>query len=881
MTRKKEAKQIFKQKAIMANNDCFDEDCASLSNSDGEEEENENVEMYQLRIKGNKKAYYDLDMKEENRLRETLSTSSNDNIVLCLKKNSLLQNGKVTVNVDEFLHVLTHFYEHSAAKKYVEQQDTQFNGYLVNQIELKGTARRTSASLACRMSVDILDFEESVQQEIFQGEERWVCVKLICQAQDIVLKQARLTLRHQEGEEHSEQVSLQQHGAFPSSGTISATVLGPTYYIGMLNRDIVLLCSRAAKYWVELDFSISTGDKHKSNNRQFKLRLPKALKNDFELNIESRRDVQVKVDPSLFTGVAAPVFVKEMQPQQQKDEDNGGSGCYYDYDNDDDDDTNEKDGDLRQSLVTASFPPCSLLSVEWSFQSPQQPSPLLLKEAEDQVEEEKLPTVVTCEQNAVHTIGEGMIASVVLIDYTINHGSITDTEMTFQPFGRPFKVISVLGDGIKRWFVSDDNNDSTKKRLFIEFLYGMEHHYRLEVYTELNMGGTSAMTHPPTVSVQNVTREKGTLAIVAKTFVEIVETSRRYMAKIDQSELPSQTIRLSPYPVLHAFRILERDYMLQLNVTRHDDIEVLCSSITSCNYTINRTENSLQHNISLKLNNTAKQYLRVMLPDPQCDVWSVVVDNSSVAPAKESRQDGSMVVLLIPLTEKASGNRNKTLNITLVLRIPCAKMGSKGKLDFELVCFDAPVQRLNVSLFVPEMYSYGEFEGDLEETLREQQLITYSTKFGRVQDVKNIMAQNIDRVLERGEQMDCLAYQANEELCDVNQNIGGRVAGGLFGEFDKAFEDSSLAGVRSVTLSGTKAVGKQFLFDKYLLMENAKQRISVGYRLDVQPFWKKRSVYINYPRWIAIGKALTRLVVYLICVYIAFAIVWRLLFATK
>lgn len=63
----------------------------------------------------------------------------------------------------------------------------------------------------------------------------------------------------------------------------------------------------------------------------------------------------------------------------------------------------------------------------------------------------------------------------------------------------------------------------------------------------------------------------------------------------------------------------------------------------------------------------------------------------------------------------ASASAHAAFIVELVYFSQAEKMDARGTLSFVLPQLDLPITSLFVSLFVPENYSYGEFEGGMEE----------------------------------------------------------------------------------------------------------------------------------------------------------------------
>jgi hypothetical protein len=193
--------------------------------------------------------------------------------------------------------------------------------------------------------------------------------------------------------------------------------------------------------------------------------------------------------------------------------------------------------------------------------------------------------------------------------------------------------------------VEEDSEWFGKKVVRVIFEYGQEHNSSIVISSELEMESTSCRVRCPSFAVLGINRERGFVSVVARTNVEIQEDARKYLAKIDPSELPGH-LQNQQLTILHAYKFLESDHMLSLNITRHDDVEVLSSCISHLDYVLTYTPTSLLHSLKFKLLNTGKQYLRVEVP--VCDVWSTVVDGESVKPSSEGEDKKT---ILIPLTK--------------------------------------------------------------------------------------------------------------------------------------------------------------------------------------------------------------------------------------
>jgi hypothetical protein len=168
----------------------------------------------------------------------------------------------------------------------------------------------------------------------------------------------------------------------------------------------------------------------------------------------------------------------------------------------------------------------------------------------------------------------------------------------------------------------------------------------------------------------------------------------------------------------------------------------------------------------------------------------------------------------------------------------------KGTLCLDLAKFDTPIRYLRVTLFVPKEYRFGEFYGDeriVEVPYFSFNLSTSSTPSYPQHNYNEIMQQNIDRVLERGERIELLQEQT-ERLQDAAMEFKKSDRGGGF--LRGAMNRMRTAGVKPVTLDNVGGVGQQFLFERFLVLETEEKvmQIKVDYKEQTKEFLQKRSL---------------------------------------
>lgn len=268
------------------------------------------------------------------------------------------------------------------------------------------------------------------------------------------------------------------------------------------------------------------------------------------------------------------------------------------------------------------------------------------------------------------------------------------------------RVLSVEGTAIKRWDVTTKEDSSTLK---VSLEYAMEAQYALELRTELKMASTSCDVQLPRFSCLQVNRERGFIAVEARTSVEVRELSSSMLAPMGISELPGEVTRKAQNPLLFGYRFLVGGASeLEVRVKKHKDVPVLVAVVETCYVVATLEENKLMFSVNLQVRNTQTQFLRLALPEGAV-VWSTIVAGNAVKPARDTDNDQ----LMIPLLKSSANNADAsfTAEVVFLQTLPkgMEKRGS-GKLALTLApVVDIPISSLLVSLYLPYGFEYGAF----------------------------------------------------------------------------------------------------------------------------------------------------------------------------
>eukprot|EP00736_Rhodelphis_marinus_P013756 Rmarinus@m.1814 len=375
------------------------------------------------------------------------------------------------------------------------------------------------------------------------------------------------------------------------------------------------------------------------------------------------------------------------------------------------------DGATRLSCL---FPSTKELSIQWTKREEEK--------AEDKTTEKrkKEAEVVTSEQQTAYSVGEGVLLMHTDIKYSLVHAARGVFEISLLgKMADDLRILSVEGEAVREWRVvsatdhvpdlagsEEARRRATHRCIRIVLSYPAVDQFRVTIQAELGLGWTTGQVDLPILSTAGVNREKGFLAIEARTNVEVAEVGSSNVASLDNSELPLQLMNKMNNPLLAYKFLTPSSAHVRISVTKHEDTEVLVSSIDEAHFEVTASEEGrVLHRCLLKVRNTQRQYLRVRIPEDAM-IWSTVVDGDATKPALDV--DGRVMIAL----KKAGAGAGSDLEfvVELIYLISNEKMGARGHLQLGLSEMDIPINHLFVTLRVPDNFKYGEFSGDIRET---------------------------------------------------------------------------------------------------------------------------------------------------------------------
>ena len=403
-----------------------------------------------------------------------------------------------------------------------------------------------------------------------------------------------------------------------------------------------------------------------------------------------------------YTGIEVSMPQAVMKEQIEEDEENG-----------------------KVTRIEAIVPPTDHIQVKWTKQA-----------RKTVVKEKKLDTsldipilkpvvvkemLLTSGQDVIHSVGGGICQTTLYQHYTITNGSVNSFELRIDgdhgsaPHGsadihkecrdtRPVRILAVDGNGLHRWEVEEDPEESRTQLLKLYMESAVEGTVHFTVQAELEMKSTSCVIVCPSFVAKGANRNKGNIAVQARTAVEVQEIEARHLSKVDVQEMPSK-LRTTPSSVLHAYKYLTTSAGLVLEVTKHSDVEVLVATAEEGLYTITHTGEHLFYHMKLRVKNTQRQFARVNMPGGST-IWSCLLDNVAVKPAMDSGTE----TVLIPLKKCTTS----PFFAELIFVKPFAL---ETPLKVILPSVDIPISKLFVKMFMPHENKYGGWSGgEMKET---------------------------------------------------------------------------------------------------------------------------------------------------------------------
>jgi type II secretory pathway pseudopilin PulG len=369
------------------------------------------------------------------------------------------------------------------------------------------------------------------------------------------------------------------------------------------------------------------------------------------------------------------------------------------------------------------------------------------------VASEKVESWVRAEFVNTLTLSDTLISGRAEARFDIQNAPVKELVLRI-PAG--FRNVEISGANIRR-------RDHTGELWKIEFQSRIRGVHRLAVSWEEPRKGKTNELELRGVGAEQVERETGILAIVARPPLQVNELGAAELKPIDLRDLPDWAGRANDATVL-AYRYLRPDYRLRLEARRFAEAEVLQALVENLNLsTVVADDGQMMTQMSMTVRNQARQHLEIGLPT-NATVWSAFVAGQAVRP---SVKDGR---LLLPL-EHSVGD-DAPIAIELIYVGGGQFPEQRGQLRLMSPQLDAPLKSARWELFLPMDYRYSDFAGtmahEVETALIEPSSFSFLDYSSRESKNKAELAKEVKSQLSSA-QKKLSTGNVKEALADYNR----------------------------------------------------------------------------------------------------------------
>jgi len=282
------------------------------------------------------------------------------------------------------------------------------------------------------------------------------------------------------------------------------------------------------------------------------------------------------------------------------------------------------------------------------------------------------------------SIGEVTLKGQVSIENDVKSGVLRELSLMLPA---DVNILGVSGPSIRNHTFTVEND---LQRVDIEFTREMDGQFRIELNYERIMLDGAAETTVPRVEVVDADVEHGRIAIEALSALEVQASLVEQLSSLEINELPRQLVLKTTNPILLAYRYVrtEKPLVLQLRITRHEEIDVQVAAIDTASYqTLFTTDGLAVTRVQFDVRNSRRQFLRLSLP-PDSEIWSVFVNGNAQKPAFASDTETTEKDVLIKMINSATA-----FPVELVYATRGAAMHNFGRIKSSLPRPDMIVTR--------------------------------------------------------------------------------------------------------------------------------------------------------------------------------------------
>jgi hypothetical protein len=338
-----------------------------------------------------------------------------------------------------------------------------------------------------------------------------------------------------------------------------------------------------------------------------------------------------------------------------------------------------------RTIVEATLDPGSSTEVSWS-----------MRDSAPSAAARELRTL--SEVMTLVTLGDSDVRMVALIDLTVLQGELRTLGVRLPP---GYELTGISGSSL-------ENSEPAEGSLTLTIANPAARSHQFLISLERTHDGGSFSLDTSFVSVRDVQRERGEIAIEGVGTLELDAREREPLHRIDVRELSRPLQTLARLPVLSAFRYQRAagaTPTLAFDVKRFADAGVLAAVADRADATtLVTSEGRALTEVILTVQNRAQPFLKVSLP-PGATMVSVDVAGQPAKPVLGA--DGTRVPLLRPGFRPSGAYR-----VSFVYLHAGTPFAKKGDIEMTLPRMDMPVGIIEWELFAPERYSVKSIGGN-------------------------------------------------------------------------------------------------------------------------------------------------------------------------
>ncbi len=312
----------------------------------------------------------------------------------------------------------------------------------------------------------------------------------------------------------------------------------------------------------------------------------------------------------------------------------------------------------------------------------------------------KGPPQFHSETKTLISVAEGVVLGETKIDFSILHNPTYMLELNVP---QNVSILEVTGKDLRDWRLKEG-------KMTVHLEKETTGLYALNVKYEMSAGMLDGKMAVPMITGAGVEREKGEIGIVALSNIELKNGDATKAHQIDVKDLPSDLVGMTSQPVLLAYRYAEPGFTVTLDVNKPSDVDMLLSIIDRAHFTVMQTRDGKRITRAVyNVRNNRNQFLRIEMP-AGAELWSASVAGKVSQPVKD--ESGR---ILLPLVR----SQGQSVNAAFPVEIVYAEEGTKpdergrGTTRVELPVCAEPIMNLMLTLYVPEMGRYDDFDGTL------------------------------------------------------------------------------------------------------------------------------------------------------------------------